>query len=184
MRNTTFFMKGTDIITVELRKNQKDIRVYHVGPQPISLSFYTEEEADELMKGLLDCMKGDVPGIIEREFELMKAKEVVMRMKIDTMKEQLGELRGLLEEIAANTQSPVARKLEYEDEDEREQEEVEKESLVGPKDLTDYETLSECEDEKGAEAARFGEAVVLFVTMVLMFIFLTGLYMYTDRPRF
>jgi hypothetical protein len=100
------------------------------------------------------------------------------------MKEQLGELRGLLEEIAANTQSPVARKLEYEDEDEREQEEVEKESLVGPKDLTDYETLSEYEDEKGAEAARFGEAVILFVTMVLMFIFLTGLYMYTDRPRF
>jgi hypothetical protein len=48
-------------------------------------------------------------------------------------------------------------------------------------ELSEYETLSECEDQKEAELANFGDCVILFIVMLLICIFLSSFFVSISR---
>jgi hypothetical protein len=169
--NATIFVKRDSIAAVEHRKRFREIRVDIVGKEgSITLRYMLDAEGEEMVRGLLDCMK-DVPEALEKEFAQIKVKELAAREKIDTMRVQMTELRGLLEQIIVNTQAPVEGVRDAEETD----------SAMGPTDLSAYETLSECEDKKEGELANFGDAVILVILLALSCVFLTSAYINASR---
>jgi hypothetical protein len=167
--NAAIFVKRDSIAAVEHRRRFREIRVDIVGKEaPITLRYMLDTEGEDMMNGLIDCMK-DVPHAVEKELEQMRAKEVAARAKIDLMKAQMGELRELLEQIAANTTPQPAA------------EDIEIESVEGPVELSEYETASECEDKGEAEITLLNDTVITFITIALICLFLSSAYIYVSR---
>lgn len=170
--NSIVFVKRDSIAAIEHRRRFQEIRIDIVGKEtPITLRYVHEKDGDELMSGLHDCFK-DAPGAIENELQEMRGREAATRTKIDMLKEQMTELRVLLEQIATNTTPAEVPEVV---ENEMEVEEVD--SAVGPTDLAEYETLSECEEQKARELLNFNDTVILVITLLLMCIFLSSAYL-------
>lgn len=177
--NAAIFVKRDSIAAVEHRKRFREIRVDIAGKEgSITLRYMLDAEGDEMVRGLLDCMR-DMPEALEKEFAQIKVKELAAREKIDTMRVQMAELRGLLEQIVTNTQLPLEAEGVRDVGVVRDAEETD--SAMGPNDLSEYETLSECEDKKEGELANFGDAVILVILLALSCVFLTSAYINAAR---
>jgi len=173
--SANIFVKRGSIAAIEHRTRYREIRLDIVGKQvPILLRYVLDTEGEQMIQGLLDCMK-DVPDAVEKELEQIKVKEVSARLKIDLMKDQMGELRLLLEQIASNT---LVRSEPLPDLEEVDADVVESE---GPKALSDYDSLSECEDTRAAELARCSDLVIFCATAFLIAILLTSVYTISVR---
>lgn len=166
---TTFIKRGS-IASIEHKVLHQEIRVDIVGKStPIVLKYMGTPYGNALISDLQYCMK-DASGDIEDELQEMRKKGEETRLKIDTLKVQMEEFRVLLQQIAENTEA-AATVMGGQVEGEKE------ESVVGPTDLAEYETLSECEDQKAGEFLCLSDAVILFIILILIFIFLSSLYL-------
>ena len=176
---TTFIKRGS-IASIEHKVLHQEIRVDIVGKSaPIVLKYMGAPYGNALIRDLQYCMK-DASGDIEDELQGMREKEEGTRLKIETLKVQMEELRVLLQKLMENIAAaeercvPVtAAVLDGQLEDDKE----ELESVVGPTDLEEYETLSEYEDQKAGEFLCLSDATILFIMLSLICIFLSSLYL-------
>ena len=168
--NATILVRRGSIANVEYRRRSREIRLDIVGKElPIIMRYLPEVDGDEMMNSLLECMK-DVPQSAKEDMHQIRAKEVAVRAKMEMMESQMAELKELLEKIVVNTVSAVVPLPD----------DVET-TAEPPNDLSDYETLSECEDKREAQFTVMNDAIIGVFTMLLICLFMTSAYIYASK---